>query len=231
MSAITVEHLHKAYGRLAALRDASFEVAAGQVVAVLGADPRRAGRAWQARVGLVLQSTSLDLQLTVREALDVQAGLFPRPWPAGAAVPGRADDRPGPGGAAPGLDGGRAPDRRRHHRGADHPLPGGGPAAGRPRAGPVLAGHVRYQLLLLLRSPRALWAGVLLPVMLLVLTNLQQHQVAAASMAGAAGLGAPVPLGAAAAPGTPPSQALTARWTRAPAPPHRSRTAAAGGDW
>jgi hypothetical protein len=103
--------------------------------------------------------------------------------------------------------------------------------AGRPRTGPVLAGHVRYQLLLLLRSPRALWAGVLLPVMLLVLTNLQQHQVAAASMAGAAGLGAPVPLGAAAAPGTPPSQALTARWTRAPAPPHRSRTAAAGGDW
>jgi hypothetical protein len=36
MSAITVEHLHKAYGRLAALRDVSFEVAAGQVVAVLG---------------------------------------------------------------------------------------------------------------------------------------------------------------------------------------------------
>jgi ABC-type nitrate/sulfonate/bicarbonate transport system ATPase subunit len=33
-------------------------------------------------------------------------------------------------------------------------------------------------------SPRALWAGVLLPVMLLVLTNLQQHQVAAASLAG-----------------------------------------------
>ncbi|HKO84389.1 MAG TPA: hypothetical protein VJ140_07460, partial [Actinomycetota bacterium] len=29
----------------------------------------------------------------------------------------------------------------------------------------------------------------------------------------------------------PPGQALTARWRRAPAPPHRSRTAAAGGDW
>jgi hypothetical protein len=38
-------------------------------------------------------------------------------------------------------------------------------------------------------SPRALWAGVLLPVMLLVLTNLQQHQVAAASLAGRVVLG------------------------------------------
>jgi ABC-type branched-subunit amino acid transport system ATPase component len=104
---ITVEHLYKAYGRQAALRDVSFEVAAGQVVAllgpngagktttmellegyqapsggvvrVLGSEPRRAGRAWRARVGLVLQSTSLDLQLTVREALGVYAGLFPRP--------------------------------------------------------------------------------------------------------------------------------------------------------
>jgi ABC-2 type transport system ATP-binding protein len=108
---ITVEHLHKAYGRLGALRDVSFEVAAGQVVAllgpngagktttmellegyqtpsggvvrVLGCEPRRAGRAWRARVGLVLRSTSLDLQLTVREALGVHAGLFPRPWPVG----------------------------------------------------------------------------------------------------------------------------------------------------
>jgi ABC-2 type transport system ATP-binding protein len=95
MSAIAVERLTKVYGGLAALRDVSFEVAAGQVVAVLGpngagktttmellegyqaprggvvrvlgAEPRRAGRAWRARVGLVLQSTSLDLQLTVRE--------------------------------------------------------------------------------------------------------------------------------------------------------------------
>jgi ABC-2 type transport system ATP-binding protein len=110
-SPITVEHLTKVYGGLAALRDVSFEVAAGQVVAllgpngagktttmellegyqapsggvvrVLGAEPRRAGRAWRARVGLVLQSTSLDLQLTVKEALGVYAGLFPHPRPVG----------------------------------------------------------------------------------------------------------------------------------------------------
>jgi ABC-2 type transport system permease protein len=64
------------------------------------------------------------------------------------------------------------------------------PAAARlPGPWPVLAGQVRYQTLLLLRSPRALWAGVLLPVMLLVLTNLQQRQVAAADLAGRVVLG------------------------------------------
>jgi ABC-2 type transport system ATP-binding protein len=109
MSAITVEHLHKRYGPLAALTDVGFEVAAGQVAAllgpngagktttleilegyqpasdgvveVLGAAPRHAGRAWRARIGLVLQSTSLDAHLTVREALGVYAGLYPRPRP------------------------------------------------------------------------------------------------------------------------------------------------------
>ncbi|HTW02310.1 MAG TPA: ABC transporter ATP-binding protein [Streptosporangiaceae bacterium] len=52
------------------------------IVRVLGADPRqggRAGRARKARVGLVLQTTSLDLQLTVAEAITLYAGLFPRP--------------------------------------------------------------------------------------------------------------------------------------------------------
>jgi ABC-2 type transport system permease protein len=58
-----------------------------------------------------------------------------------------------------------------------------------PALAPLFAGQVRYQLVLLLRSPRALWAGVLLPVMLLVLTNLQQHQVAAAALAGRVVLG------------------------------------------
>jgi ABC-2 type transport system ATP-binding protein len=114
MSAITVEHLSKRYGELAALRDVSFEIAAGQVVAllgpngagktttmeilegyqqpsgggvsVLGTAPHRAGRAWRARIGLVLQSTSLNAQLTVREALGVYAGLFPRPRPVGEVL-------------------------------------------------------------------------------------------------------------------------------------------------
>ena len=49
-------------------------------VRVLGADPRArgaAGRAWRARIGLVLQSTSLDVQLTVTEALALFGSLYP----------------------------------------------------------------------------------------------------------------------------------------------------------
>jgi ABC-2 type transport system ATP-binding protein len=61
---------------------------AGQV-RVLGAGPRqggRAGRAWRARIGLVLQSTSLDMQLTVTEAVRLYAGLFTRPLPPGEVL-------------------------------------------------------------------------------------------------------------------------------------------------
>ena len=81
MSAITAEHLTKRYGELIAVDDVSFEVPSGQLLAVLGpngagktttlemlegftaptagtvrvlgADPRRGGRRWRARVGLV----------------------------------------------------------------------------------------------------------------------------------------------------------------------------------
>jgi ABC-2 type transport system ATP-binding protein len=109
MAAIVAERLTKRYGELVALDGISFEVPPGQLVAVLGpngagktttmellegfqaptagtvrvlgADPRRAGRAWRARIGLVLQSTSLDDQLTVRELLDIFARLYPDPRP------------------------------------------------------------------------------------------------------------------------------------------------------
>jgi ABC-2 type transport system ATP-binding protein len=114
MSAVAVEHLSKRYGPLEALADVSFEVACGQTVAmlgpngagksttmellegyqapsggtarVLGVDPGHAGRAWRARIGLVLQSTSLDLHLTVGEALAAFAGLFPDPRPVGEVL-------------------------------------------------------------------------------------------------------------------------------------------------
>jgi ABC-2 type transport system ATP-binding protein len=109
MTAITVDHLVKRYGAFPAVRDVSFTVPAGQVTAllgpngagkttiieilegylaptggtvrVLGADPARGDRAWRARIGLVLQTTSLDLQLTVAEALGLFGGLFPAPRP------------------------------------------------------------------------------------------------------------------------------------------------------
>jgi ABC-2 type transport system ATP-binding protein len=51
-------------------------------VQVLGANPRTGGprgRAWRARIGLVLQTTSLDAQLTVTEALTVFRALYPNP--------------------------------------------------------------------------------------------------------------------------------------------------------
>jgi ABC-2 type transport system permease protein len=58
-----------------------------------------------------------------------------------------------------------------------------------PGLGPVFAAQLRYQWLLLTRSPRALWAGVLLPVMLLVLTSAGHAHVAVSALAGRAVLG------------------------------------------
>ena len=108
MDAVIVENLIKRFGEFAAVDGVSFAVPEGQLVAVLGpngagktttlemlegflapsggkirilgTDPRRGGRAWRARVGLVLQSTSLDPELTVRGTLELYAPLYPRPW-------------------------------------------------------------------------------------------------------------------------------------------------------
>jgi ABC-2 type transport system ATP-binding protein len=107
VSAIRAEGLTRRFGDVEAVRDVSFEVRAGEIVALLGpngagktttlellegylspsagsvsvlaADPRRGDRAWRARVGVVLQSTSLDLELSAREALEAFAALFPHP--------------------------------------------------------------------------------------------------------------------------------------------------------
>jgi ABC-2 type transport system ATP-binding protein len=107
MSAIIVKDLVKRYGRFTAVQGVSFEVASGQVTAllgpngagktttieilegflpptagtvqVLGVDPQTGGRAWRARIGLVLQATSLDAQLTVTEALTMFRVLYPDP--------------------------------------------------------------------------------------------------------------------------------------------------------
>jgi ABC-2 type transport system ATP-binding protein len=109
VSAITTRHLTKRYGDLAAVDDVSFDVPAGQLLAVLGpngagktttlemlegftaptsgtvrvlgADPRHGGRRWRARVGLVLQATSLDAELTVAATLALYARLYPDPRP------------------------------------------------------------------------------------------------------------------------------------------------------
>ena len=107
MTAIRVEQLRKSYGEHDALRGVSFEIDAGEVfgllgpngagktttveilegyrkrdggsVEVLGVDPQHAGRGWRERVGIVLQSSSLYVTLTVRESLAVFGGYYDRP--------------------------------------------------------------------------------------------------------------------------------------------------------
>ena len=114
MSAIVIDRLTKQFGDFTAVDDVSLEVPDGQLVAVLGpngagktttleilegfiaptagtvrvlgVDPRRGDRRWRARIGLVLQSTSLDAELTVRDTLSVFAGLYPAPRPVGEVL-------------------------------------------------------------------------------------------------------------------------------------------------
>jgi ABC-2 type transport system ATP-binding protein len=106
-AAVRVSSLRKSYGAHEALRGIDFEIAAGEVfgllgpngagkttaieilegyrkrdageVEVLGADPQSAHADWRERVGVVLQSSSLYPNLTVRESLKVFGGCYSRP--------------------------------------------------------------------------------------------------------------------------------------------------------
>ncbi|HEX4519206.1 MAG TPA: ABC transporter ATP-binding protein [Gaiellaceae bacterium] len=103
-AAIRVSGLVKSYGQHEAVKGIDFEIGAGEVfgllgpngagktttieilegyrdrdggeVEVLGEDPAKAGRAWRERLGVVLQSSSLYPNLTVRESLRVFGGYF-----------------------------------------------------------------------------------------------------------------------------------------------------------
>ena len=107
MNAVRVQGLHKSYGSVAAVRGIDFTIEAGEVfgllgpngagktttveilegyrprdsgtVEVLGTDPQQAGSAWRERVGVMLQSSSLYPNLTVRESLRVFAGYYAHP--------------------------------------------------------------------------------------------------------------------------------------------------------
>jgi ABC-2 type transport system ATP-binding protein len=109
VTAITVRDLRKSYGEFEALRGVDFEIAEGEVfgllgpngagktttveilegyrrrtsgeVEVLGIDPQQAGPSWRERIGIVLQSSSLYPNLSVRESLSVFAGYYARPRP------------------------------------------------------------------------------------------------------------------------------------------------------
>ena len=106
-TAIQVADLHKTYGDVEAVKGISFEVAEGECLAmlgpngagktttveilegfrprssgevqVLGMDPESAGRDFRERIGIVLQSSGLDGNLTVRELVYFYRGYYPHP--------------------------------------------------------------------------------------------------------------------------------------------------------
>jgi ABC-2 type transport system ATP-binding protein len=50
-------------------------------VSVLGEDPESAGAGWRARIGVVLQESQPEPELSVRECLTLYAGFYPNPRP------------------------------------------------------------------------------------------------------------------------------------------------------
>ena len=107
VSAIEVSGLQKSYGSFQALNGIDFRHEEGEVFAllgpngagktttveilegyrkrdggevrVLGEDPGRAGPAFRARIGIVLQSSAVYPTLSVQEILDLFAGYYPHP--------------------------------------------------------------------------------------------------------------------------------------------------------
>jgi ABC-2 type transport system ATP-binding protein len=107
VNAVSVRGLRKSYGSAEAVRGIDFEIRTGEVfgllgpngagktttieilegyrdrtageVEVLGVDPQRAGRAWREKLGVVLQSSSLYPNLTVRESVRTFGGYYEQP--------------------------------------------------------------------------------------------------------------------------------------------------------
>jgi ABC-2 type transport system ATP-binding protein len=107
MSTLSVASLEKRYKSRTVVHDVSLSVASGEVIGLLGPngagktttveilegyrdrddgevsvldeDPRRAGRAWRARIGIVLQLASDAPELTVGEMVGHFAGFYPSP--------------------------------------------------------------------------------------------------------------------------------------------------------
>ena len=105
--AISVRGLRVNYGDVEAVRGIDLEVPRGEILAllgpngagktstvevlegfrdaaagdveVLGQDPRDAGRGWRDRLGIVLQETAPEFNLTVRECLRLYAGYYSAP--------------------------------------------------------------------------------------------------------------------------------------------------------
>jgi ABC-2 type transport system ATP-binding protein len=113
-AAIEVEGLQKRYGDVHAVRGVDLTVETGKVfallgpngagktttveilegyrsrdagtVSVLGFDPAQRDRRMRRRVGIVLQSTGVDVYLTVAETIEFYRRLYPQPRPVGEVV-------------------------------------------------------------------------------------------------------------------------------------------------
>ncbi|RII87468.1 ABC transporter ATP-binding protein [Clavibacter californiensis] len=111
---VSVRDLEKTYGTTTALRGVSFDIHRGETFAllgpngagksttieilegyrlrtggsatVLGVDPATGGRAWRARIGMVLQSSSESGAMTVREQVAHFAAMYPRPRDVDATI-------------------------------------------------------------------------------------------------------------------------------------------------
>jgi ABC-2 type transport system ATP-binding protein len=109
MHAIDVRDLRKSYGAVAAVDGLSFQVTVGEVyallgangagkstaveileghrtatsgeVSVLGVDPASAGRDFRDRIGIVLQSSGVEAEFTVREVIELYGGCYRNPRP------------------------------------------------------------------------------------------------------------------------------------------------------
>jgi len=112
--AIEVSGLVKTYGETRALNGVDLSVAEGEVFAllgpngagkstaveileghrtatagsvrVLGMDPETGGRDYRERIGIVLQETAIEKELSVREVIDIYGALYPRRRPAGELI-------------------------------------------------------------------------------------------------------------------------------------------------
>ena len=107
--AIRVRGLRKRYGDVEAVRGIDLTVRTGEIFAflgpngagktttvetlegyrqrdageaqVLGSDPARPAAGWRARIGVVLQESQPEAELTVEECVSLYAGYYPRPRP------------------------------------------------------------------------------------------------------------------------------------------------------
>jgi ABC-2 type transport system ATP-binding protein len=111
---ISVGGLHKSYGDFEAVRGIDIEVVRGEIfaflgpngagktttveilegyrdrssgeVSVLGQDPSTAGGDWRERIGIVLQSSTMPAELTVRETVELFAGYYAKPRGVGETI-------------------------------------------------------------------------------------------------------------------------------------------------